>query len=240
MRWLALCVALWAVEAQAACRQALALGLDVSGSVDAREYRLQLDGLARALLAAEVQAAILAFPEAPVRVTVFEWSGRGSQRVLVDWTVVSGADDVRAVAAQLMATTRGPGNPATAIGEAMLFGASALAAQPECWRHVLDLSGDGTSNTGPAPGPMRQAPALARVTVNGLVVGADAPATGDRRQFEIAELSAYYRTQVIHGPDAFVEVALGFEDFERAMTRKLLRELAARPVALMAPSQPTK
>lgn len=34
--------------AQANCRLALALGLDVSGSVDSREYRLQLDGLANA------------------------------------------------------------------------------------------------------------------------------------------------------------------------------------------------
>ena len=30
----------------AECRQALALGLDVSGSVDAREYRLQIGGVA--------------------------------------------------------------------------------------------------------------------------------------------------------------------------------------------------
>ena len=37
----------------AACRQALALGLDVSGSVDAVEYRLQTAGLAAALMAPE-------------------------------------------------------------------------------------------------------------------------------------------------------------------------------------------
>ena len=43
----------------AACRQALALGLDVSGSVDTDEYRLQLDGLAAALTSPEVVSALI-------------------------------------------------------------------------------------------------------------------------------------------------------------------------------------
>nr|WP_324170010.1 DUF1194 domain-containing protein [Ruegeria sp. NA] len=41
----------------------------------------------------------------------------------------------------------------------------------------------------------------------------------------MGELSAYYSAWVILGPNAFVEVALGFEAYEEAMTRKLLREL---------------
>jgi len=40
-------------------------------------------------------------------------------------------------------------------------------------------------------------------------------------------LSAYYTANVIRGPDAFVEVALGYEDYAAAMERKLLRELAS-------------
>ena len=71
------------MSGEAACRQALALGLDVSGSVDDREYRLQTDGLAGALLRGDVQDAFLAFPEAPIRVFVFEWAGAGNQRVLI-------------------------------------------------------------------------------------------------------------------------------------------------------------
>ncbi|WP_336247087.1 DUF1194 domain-containing protein [Octadecabacter dasysiphoniae] len=49
------------------CRQALALGLDVSGSVDRREYRLQLDGLADALGHPDVVDALLSQMDAPVR-----------------------------------------------------------------------------------------------------------------------------------------------------------------------------
>ncbi|MCW1950803.1 MAG: DUF1194 domain-containing protein, partial [Octadecabacter sp.] len=52
------------VLSQTTCRQALALGLDVSGSVDVQEYRLQLDGLALALGDPEVTAALLAHPGA--------------------------------------------------------------------------------------------------------------------------------------------------------------------------------
>ncbi|NNE51708.1 MAG: DUF1194 domain-containing protein, partial [Sulfitobacter sp.] len=58
------------LPASAACRQALALGLDVSGSVDAREYRLQLGGLAAAFDAPLVREKILSMPDAPVVVLV--------------------------------------------------------------------------------------------------------------------------------------------------------------------------
>ena len=62
---------------EAPCRQALALGLDVSGSVDGGEYRLQLDGLAAALREPAVIAAMLSVPSAPVHLAIFEWSEPG-------------------------------------------------------------------------------------------------------------------------------------------------------------------
>ncbi len=214
---------LLAAPAGAACRQALALGLDVSDSVDAREYRLQMDGLAGALLKGEVQQAFLAFPDAPVRLYIFEWAGSGSRRLILDWHEIASASDLQAVADLLRRTGRMPMDPATAIGEAMRAGAGALAAQGECWRRVLDLSGDGESNSGARPREVRGDAAFAGITVNGLVIGQ--VARGGRRSAGIAQLQAYYAAEVILGPDAFTEVALGFDDFEAAMTRKLLREL---------------
>ncbi|MDJ0631224.1 MAG: DUF1194 domain-containing protein [Rhodobacter sp.] len=211
--------------AGAACRQALAIGLDVSGSVDAREYRLQLDGLAGALLVPEVQAAFLALPGSPVRIYVYEWAGLGSQRELVPWTDVTGAGVLSAIAAALAGTARVKAEPPTAIGQAMLAGARRLAEQPLCWKRTLDLSGDGKSNTGPRPRDLDGDPRLDGITVNALVIGADPTSHGDERQVAIPELWAYYKSEVIRGPDAFVETALGFEDFQAAMARKLLREL---------------
>lgn len=209
---------LWADEAGAACRQALALGLDVSGSVDSAEYRLQLDGLAGALGDPGVVAAFLALPDAPVSLTVFEWSGPDAQRLLVPWRVISGAGDLAEVTAQLRAVRRGSLGPSTAIGAAKGFGAAMLGEKRQCWRRVLDLSGDGMSNTGPRPGSVRPA----GVAINGLVIGA-----GE----DLAALERYYRAYVIQGAGAFVERASGFDGFQAAMVRKLKRELQVTVVS---------
>lgn len=201
--------------ADAPCRQALALGLDVSGSVDDREYRLQVDGLARALDHPQVRAALFEMPGAPVRLMVYEWSGPRDQRVLAPWREISGPAALDALRAELGGARRARMEPSTAIGPAMRLGAAELAGQAGCWRRVLDLSGDGTHNTGPHP----RAIAMDGVVVNGLVIGG-APGLAD-----------YFRAYVLRGPDSFVERAAGFADFEAAMVRKLLRELRILPLA---------
>ncbi len=224
-RLLALVVCLLAGSVSAQCRQALALGLDVSGSVNVREYRLQIDGLAAALRRPEIRKIILANPAFPVRLVVFEWSEPGHQRVLVKWTEIRTESDLGRIAARLEDVTRSAAPQGTAVGDAMLFGADLLNQQPECWKHTLDLSGDGKHNLGLHP---RAAKALLQdngITINGLVIGVDDSNYGDQRDVQIGELSAYYNAWVILGPDAFVEVALGFEAYEDAMTRKLIREL---------------
>ena len=239
MRAAALALALAAGSAQAECRLALALGLDVSGSVDTAEYALQLGGLAAAIESPEVRAVLLEMPELPVQVAVFEWSGPGARRLLLDWTALDGPEAVAGVAATLRATARVPLDPSTAIGEAMLYGAALLARRPECWRHTLDLSGDGRSNARPRPAHVREMPQMAGVVVNALAVGVDAPVHGDIRQAEIAALQAYFATEVIHGASAFVETALGYADFEDAMRRKLLRELEGLSVSGLRPDGPS-
>ncbi len=238
---LTLAALLAAAPAGAACRLALSLGLDVSASVDAAEYRLQLDGLAAALLRPEVQEAMLAFPGAAVRLHVYEWAGQGSLRVLLDWTEIAGPQDLLAAATALRGSGRVQMDPSTAMGEAMLAGGAALAAQRDCARHTLDLSGDGRSNAGPRPRDVGAAPQLAGVTVNGLVVGADPRSAADPRDAATGELLFYYRAEVIRGPGAFTELARGFAGFEEAMARKLLRELEAPAVAaLPRPATPAR
>lgn len=223
---------LLASQAQSACRQALALGLDVSGSVDLYEYRLQLDGLVTALNDDEVTRILLAEPAAPVALLVYEWSGPSDQAILVPWTRITSADVLAEVSGLLAATQRRESSPGTALGLAMQLGASYLQMQPDCWKKTLDISGDGKSNFGPRPRDVRASIAAQGVTVNALVIGADAPASGDQRQTEIGELSSYFRSEVITGPDAFVQTALGFEAYAEAMTLKLKRELADIAVSL--------
>ncbi len=220
----ALCVCA-ASQAAADCRQALALGLDVSGSVDAREYRLQLGGLADALNHPEVRQKLMAMPEAPVRITVYEWSGPADQVTLVPWSEIASPAALDIVIETLRQTTRRDATPGTALGRAMQKGAGVLAQQQDCWKRTLDLSGDGKSNLGPRPRDVRDALEAEGITINGLVIGVDDPNIGDIRQSEIGELSSYYRAEVILGPDAFVQTAIGFADYADAMRRKLLREL---------------
>lgn len=213
--------------AQAACRQALALGLDVSGSVDAAEYRLQLDGLATALNSPDVRNVLFTQPDAPVQVLVYEWSGPSDQTIIVPWTPIVTPVDLAQITSVLRGQPRGAAAPTTAIGSAMLAGFTFLEERAACWKRTLDLSGDGQTNTGPRPQDIGDTRTPAGVIVNGLVVGTGDQRGDDERFADVKELSSYYQSYVIRGPGSFVEVALGFEDYAAAMERKLLRELAS-------------
>ena len=231
------CALLGGVQtAQAQCRQALALGLDVSGSVDAREYQLQVDGLVPALNAPKVREALLTLQSFPVALLVYEWSGPNDQQILLPWTDVTSEDVLADILLRLSATTRRDASPGTAIGISMRKGAGYLAQRSDCQKLTLDISGDGKSNMGQRPDQVKRDLAKLGITINGLVIGADAPNIGDLRQSEIGELSSYFRANVIVGEDAFVETALGFEDFAAAMARKLERELQ---VLVFSDARPT-
>ncbi|GGL63487.1 DUF1194 domain-containing protein [Wenxinia marina] len=217
---------LLAGPAAAECRQALVLGLDVSGSVDEREYRLQVEGLANALGAEEVREALLSVPGQPVRLAVFEWSGPQSQSLILPWAEIGDAGALDAAIARIRGAERQPAQLSTAIGAAMAAGFRLLGDQGDCLRRTLDLSGDGESNTGTRPSVIRERFLPEGVTVNGLVVGA-IPGGGDDRSDDIRRLAGYFEANVTGGPGAFVEMALGYDDYEAAMRRKLLREIAS-------------
>ncbi len=210
--------------ADATCRQALAVGLDVSASVDHLDYVLQAEGMARALVAPDVVAAFLS-PGEPVALALFEWSGTGYQRVIQPWVMVTDAGVLEDVAARVAAHRRTHWQGATAIGSAILYGGAMLAEGPVCARATLDISGDGVTNDGPPPAVAHAAPELQGVTINGLAITGDLPMDHEGLRDGIGPLTRYYRDNVIKGPGAFVEVATDFEDFERAMRRKLVREL---------------
>ena len=213
---------------QAACRQALSLGLDVSSSVDRSEHRLQLDGVIAALTAPPVEQILFIRPDSFVTIHIFEWSGPDNQTVIVPWTDLRSPADLRAVTTLLEQYERGTPQPNTAIGSALLAGFAYLEQQPDCWLRTLDLSGDGQTNKGPLPEDIRDDLLPDRVVVNGLVIGSG-NFFGDRVSLaQLEDLRDYYVENVIRGPGAFVEVALSYEDYAATMERKLLRELAAQ------------
>lgn len=206
----------------AGCRLALALAMDISSSVDQDEDRLQRQGLANALAAPEVQAAILSDPGQAVALTIFEWSGRYKQEITLDWTLLRNRADILSVARIVRESRRRHAGYPTALGYAVGFAASRFAEAPPCLFQVLDVSGDGVNNDGFLPELAYRNFPLDEVTVNGLTIGG----LGDG-------LAQYYRDELIKGVRAFVEEAVDFTDFERAMRRKLVRELETRAIGAL-------
>ncbi|WP_417270228.1 DUF1194 domain-containing protein [Celeribacter sp.] len=208
------------------CRQALALGLDVSGSVGAEEWQLQIEGLAQALDDPSVRKAFFALEGAPVHLMVFEWAGDSAPRDLVTWRAITTPRDLEDVTTQLRAQTRTPHALGTAMGQAMLYGAQKLSEIKNCWSYTLDISADGPSNVGPRPQDVRDMPALGQITVNGLAVARTVSlADPDAAARDLAQLHRYFHGAVIRGFGAFVEQATSYSDYPNAMRRKLLKEL---------------
>ncbi len=205
--------------------------MDVSSSVNADEDRLQRTGLAAALRDPEVQAAFFANGN-PVALHAFEWSGRYDQVPLIpDWALIETPGDLAMVADAIAASPRSRTDMPTAMGHAMGYAATLFQNGPDCLFHTIDVSGDGENNDGFSPALAYGAFPFRDVTVNALVV-----ATGDAPP---AGLTAYFEHNVLRGPGAFLEVARGFENFQGAMKRKLLRELAVQILGRTMPPRST-
>lgn len=197
------------------CDVELVLALDVSRSVSTEEFQLQIDGLADAFRDDEVQSAIRGAPGG-IMATVMIWGDHRQQKQTTPWTRITGRDGGADEFADAIAFTRRTfGFTLTGLGAAMRYAESLGQTNPSpCRRRVIDISGDGVWNDGPRPADVwKEMPP--DVTVNGLVI---LGATPDPLPF--------YQQEVIGGPNAFVEVAADFEDYARAIRRKLLRELA--------------
>jgi hypothetical protein len=225
MRRMATFLAIWVVFASSAvaqdCRLALVLALDVSQSMGGPKDRLQRSGLANALIAPEVVELFLSGD--PVAIHVFQWSGLGSQQDILDgWHVVDDEADLLAIADAIAHSTRFHGEEATATGAALAYAAGLLAQAPPCRQQTVDISSDGINNQGPEPTEiLRPGGAFDDVTVNALIIGIEP----DPAKATNHVLTAWFLANVLHGPGAFYEVAFTFADYERAMTRKLIREL---------------
>ncbi|MGP6088161.1 DUF1194 domain-containing protein [Antarctobacter jejuensis] len=195
----------------AACEVALVLAVDVSGSVDPHEYRIQMQGLATALRDSAVAEALV---RGKARVSLVQWTGSSRQQVTIPWREIGGFKDTEALAAEIAAAPRAWRHFSTAIGEALRTSATLFQTTPQCRRRVIDLSGDGLSNEGPEPQSLKPLLRALNITVNALAIeGAEHDLTG------------YFYENVITGPGAFVATADGYADYPDRIRQKLLREL---------------
>jgi len=204
-------------RAAAKVDMALVMAVDVSESVDAGEYQLQHEGIARAFENPAVIAAIKNGGTGAIDVLMLEWSDRDKQAIVAGWTRVSDATSGAAFAAKIRASKRSS-NGLTAIGDALLASAAALKTAPDDpARRVIDISGDGMANIGPKPDDVRDALNAQGITINGLAILASEP-----------WLDTYYNNDVIGGEGAFLLQVQDFQSFATAIKQKLLAEISAR------------
>ncbi|MCP5080758.1 MAG: DUF1194 domain-containing protein [Alphaproteobacteria bacterium] len=208
----------------AACELALVMALDVSRSVDKQEYRLMRNGIAHAFIDDEVIQLISWLPGG-VTVTVSQWGGTGHQHQVIGWRHLSDRASVLSFVEELSRIERVFLWSDTSVSEALLHADSLFADNPvPCKRRVIDVSTDGISNSGPPVQAVSLGIGLSGTTINGLVV------TGHR-----PDPVAYFYNNVTSGPLPFVVVTNSYDDYPRAMKRKLLREMA--PVLGMVTSE---
>ena len=193
-----------------ACETALVLAIDVSSSVDPGEYRLQVDGLADALLDPEVAFAL---ENGKVRLSVLQWSGAGQQQISIPWTEMATPLDIAAYSAAVRAMPRAYVNSNTAPGDAINKAVEMLSEVPMCSRHIIDVSGDGNANAGVETRIASRQAERRGVIINGIAIESIG-----------AAITQFYRRAIVT-QYGFVITAQRHEDYPRAIREKLKREL---------------
>jgi len=205
----------------------LVLAADVSRSIDSEKFQLQREGYASAVSDPRVLEAIKSGRTGRIGLSFVEWSGLTSQRVVIDWTAIGDAESAKSFADRLLEVPRSFADR-TSISTAIEFAMTHLARAPfESARRTIDVSGDGTNNSGRDVTQARDEAVAQGVTINGLVILSETPlAWNPDHTNPVGGLENYYRNNVIGGPGAFVLAAQGFNSFGQAIIKKMIAEVA--------------
>jgi hypothetical protein len=210
----------------------LVLAADVSRSIDDVEFNLQRKGYAAAITDPRVLRAISGGRNHAIAITFIEWSGAADQNVIVDWTVVRDEEAAGGIAATMLAAPRSFLGR-TSISAAIDYALERFAAAPaQADKRIIDVSGDGTNNSGRPVTEARDQAIASGVTVNGLaIINTQANPGYAFHTQPPGGLPKYYEENVIGGPGAFLLQVENFDTFAEAMTRKLVTEIAGAPPA---------
>jgi hypothetical protein len=233
--WIGLAIALTGLPAlaQEPVDLLLVLAADVSRSVDEAKFQLQRQGYAAAMTNPDVLRTISFGRQGRIAVCFVEWSGASSQRLLIDWTAVGGEADAARFARKILDLPRSFADR-TSISAGIDFSLGQFDRSPfVAERHVIDVSGDGTNNSGRDVTVARdEALTHGVTTINGLVILSAVPSPyNPEHTHPPGGLGNYYRDNVIGGEDAFVLIAEDFAAFGKAILAKLIREVSSRAVS---------
>jgi hypothetical protein len=195
---------------------ALVLAVDASGSVDMHRFELQKRGYAAAFRNPRVLNAIRSGLSQSIAATMFQWTGPRLQVHVVPWAVIKDEASANAFADAIEAAPRQLFGGGTSISGAIDYGRLLLlqsGVMPT--RRVIDVSGDGSNNSGRPVTFARDEAARDGIGVNGLPILSIEPG-----------LDGYYRDYVIGGPGAFMVPADSYDTFADAILKKLITEIA--------------
>jgi hypothetical protein len=206
---------------------ALVLVADVSRSIDDSEFQLQKQGYAQAFTDPKVVAAITSGLSGAISVAYIEFAGSEEVRTVVDWTIVRDAATAKAFVDRMSAAPRsfwGHTSISAGIDQAVQMLAES-GVEPS--RRVIDVSGDGTNNSGRPSGDARDDALKAGITINGLAIINDHPVSWTFAHVQPpGGLGNWYKENVTGGAGSFVEEVHDFHDFGEALTRKLINEIS--------------
>jgi hypothetical protein len=208
----------------------LVLAADVSRSVTEPKFRLQREGAAAAISNPDVVRAITSGPNRRIAVCFVEWATVGQQAVVVDWTVIGSDAAARSFGDRLVEAPRSFIG-STSISSAIDFSVRQLERAPfTADRRVIDVSGDGNNNSGRSVSDARDDALAKGITINALVILTPiAESFRPEHTNPAGGLEKYFQDNVIGGYGAFTVVAEGHEAFGRALTKKLIQEIASFP-----------
>jgi hypothetical protein len=203
----------------------LVLAVDVSFSMDPDEQALQREGYVTGITSREFMQALQQGMNGKVAVTYFEWAGPSDQKIIVPWRLIDGPETAAAVAKEIAGA---PYRRAarTSISGALNFAKPLFDSSGyHGIRRVIDVSGDGTNNSGDLLVPVRDDVIASGMTINGLPIMLKRPTPGS---MDIENLDVYYEDCVIGGPAAFVVPIHERNQFKEATRTKLVLEIAGR------------
>jgi hypothetical protein len=210
---------------------ALVLVADVSRSINDHEYELQKHGYFAAFTSDQVINAIRGGPLGEIAVAYVEFAGGNEVATVLDWAVIRDRASAEAFAARLRQAPRSYWGR-TAIGSGIDRGVQLLAESGyNAMRRVIDVCGDGINNSGREVTEARDDAVGQGIIINALAIINDNPYPWAQAHVNPpGGLLNYFRENVIGGPGAFALEVREFAKFGEAMTRKLVLEIAGRPV----------
>jgi hypothetical protein len=210
---------------------ALVLVTDVSRSIDDSEFTLEKNGYASAFTSAPVLAAIKNGPIGAIAVSYVEFASGFEVKTVLDWNVIRDVASARAFVDKLTAASRSYWGR-TAISAGIDHAVGMLAENGfNATRRTIDVCGDGTNNAGREVSGARDDAVKAGITINGLAIINEHPVSWTFAHVQPpGGLPKYYQDNVTGGPGSFVMEVRDFKAFGEAMTRKLVAEIAARPL----------